>query len=166
MLNQHSAVGIGNHLDEHKGCLDASFRLLVVRKAVQLRVALEEAAELDDLPDLGPEYLQFLLDSLLEMVEGRLAIPLPDLLALGFCRFRPLEQIGVVGEPFALALYHAHHGKYVNDVIGASLLGAIVWKMGVDVIAQVFEHDSLLLLYPLDGDVSYLADHLVVVVHR
>lgn len=165
MLNKYSAVRIWYHLDKHKGCHDAGFWLLALRKTIEFRIALEEAAELNDLPDLGPENPQFLLNSLLQMVKRCLAVPLPDFLALGFCCFRPLEQVGVVGQPFAFALYHTHHCKYVDDVIGAPLLSAVFWKVSIDVVPQVFEHDSLLLLDLLDGDICDLADHFVVIVH-
>ena len=165
MLNKYAAVRIRHHLDKHKGCHDARFRLLAVRQAIELRIALEEAAELNDLPDLGSENLQFLLHSLLQVVKRRLAVSLPNFLALGFCCFGPLEQVGVVGQPFAFALDHAHYRKYIDNVIGASLLSAVIRKVGIDVVPQVFEHDPLLLLDLLDGDVSDLADHFVVVVH-
>ena len=165
MLNKYSAVRIWYHLDKHKGCHDAGFWLLALRKTIELGIALEEAAELNDLPDLRPEHPQLLLHSLLEMVKRCLAVPLPDFLALSFCCFGPLEQIGVVGQPFAFALYHAHHCQYVDDVIGAPLLSAIIWKVSIDVVPQVFEHYSLLLLDLLDGDISDLADHFVVIVH-
>ena len=44
-------------------------------------------------------------------------------------------------------------------------LSAIIWKVSIDVVPQVFEHYSLLLLDLLDGDISDLADHFVVIVH-
>ena len=57
MLNKYAAVRIRHHLDKHKGCHDARFRLLALSKTIELRIALEEAAELNDLPDLGSENL-------------------------------------------------------------------------------------------------------------
>ena len=96
------------------------------------------------------------------MVKLFLTISLHHLCALLLCSFRALEQIRIVSEPLPLALDHAYHSQNVDHIVGTSLFGLIIDKMGINMVTQIFEHDTLLLLDLFYSDIGNLADHFVV----